>query len=225
MRHIGITGGIGSGKSTVTQMWVRCGAQAVDADQLSRDLTRAGGAAIPLIQAAFGESAIGSDGALDRARMRERVFGDPSAKALLEGILHPMIRQASSRLVELARLSGTQVLVHDIPLLVESGRHKSDKSDKSDKGNEGDKAHQHHNENLSPFDRILVVDCSPETQVSRVMARSGMARSEVLRIMQAQASREARLAAADWVLLNEGKTLAELEREVQALYQRAVEEA
>jgi len=198
MQHIGITGGIGSGKSTVTQMWVRCGAHAIDADQLSRDLTRSGGAAIPLIRQAFGPSSIASDGAMDRAHMRERVFSDPHVKAQLEAILHPMIRDASERLSQAARLSGARVLVHDIPLLVESGqqgRH---------------------------FDRVLVVDCSPETQVSRVMARSGMSRDEVLRIMQAQASRQARLAVADWVIVNEGIDLAQLEREVQALYQLAL---
>jgi dephospho-CoA kinase len=198
MQHIGITGGIGSGKSTVTQMWVRCGAHAIDADQLSRDLTRSGGAAIPLIRQAFGPSSIASDGAMDRAHMRERVFSDPHVKAQLEAILHPMIRDASERLSQAARLSGARVLVHDIPLLVESGR-------------QG----RH-------LDRVLVVDCSPETQVSRVMARSGMSRDEVLRIMQAQASRQARLAAADWVIVNEGIDLAQLEREVQALYQLAL---
>ena len=198
MQHIGITGGIGSGKSTVTQMWVRCGAHAIDADQLSRDLTRSGGAAIPLIRQAFGPSSIASDGAMDRAHMRERVFSDPHVKAQLEAILHPMIRDASERLSQAARLSGARVLVHDIPLLGESGR-------------QG----RH-------LDRVLVVACSPETQVSRVMARSGMSRDEVLRIMQAQASRQARLAAADWVIVNEGIDLAQLEREVQALYQLAL---
>ena len=198
MQHIGITGGIGSGKSTVTQMWVRCGAQAIDADQLSRDLTRSGGAAIDLIRQAFGPAAIGNDGAMDRAHMRERVFSDPHVKAQLEAILHPMIRDASERLSQAARLSGAQVLVHDIPLLVESGRHG-----------------RH-------LDRVLVVDCSPETQVSRVMARSGLSRDEVLRIIQAQASRQARLAAADWVIVNEDISLSELEREVQALYQLAL---
>ena len=199
MLHIGITGGIGSGKSTVTQLWVGCGAHAIDADQLSRELTQSGGAAMPLIRAAFGDMAIGSDGAMDRARMREWVFSSPELKAKLEGILHPMIGEESRRLTELARQSGAQVLVHDIPLLVETGKYKD------------------------KLDRILVVDCPLETQVSRVMARSAMERDAVLRIIQAQATREARLAVADWVILNEHKSLLELKKEVKALYALALE--
>ena len=143
--------------------------------------------------------AIGSDGAMDRARMREWVFSSPELKAKLEGILHPMIGEESRRLTELARQSGAQVLVHDIPLLVETGKYKD------------------------KLDRILVVDCPLETQVSRVMARSAMERDAVLRIIQAQATREARLAVADWVILNEHKSLLELKKEVQALYALALE--
>lgn len=201
MQHIGITGGIGSGKSTVTQMWVRCGAQAIDADQLSRQLTQTGGAAIPHIRAAFGDLAIGEDGAMDRARMREWVFSSPELKAKLESILHPMIGEESRRLTELARQNGTPILVHDIPLLVETGSKKRQ------------------------LDRILVVDCSLETQLSRVMARSAMSKEEVLKIIHAQAKREERLAVADWVILNDHKSLSELELEVKALYNLALSKA
>jgi dephospho-CoA kinase len=187
---VGLTGGIGSGKSSVARAFESRGVTVVDADALAHALTGPGGAAMPVIQAAFGAEFIDANGALDRARMRARVFTDPAARARLEGILHPMIRAESLRLANEAPGPYTILM---IPLLVESGVARS------------------------RCDRVLVVDCPEEEQVRRVMSRSGLEAEEVRAIMATQATRAERLAAADDVLENGGDP-ADIDPQVEALH-------
>ena len=189
--RIGLTGGIGSGKSTVLAMLQALGAAGIDADAISRATTAAGGAAIPLIARKFGADFIGGDGALDRARMRERAYAQPEARRELEQIIHPLVAEEIARQVQAALAAGARCIVFDIPLLVESTRWRPQ------------------------LDRVLVVDCTPETQVARVVARSGLAAEDVRAIIGAQAPRALRLAAADLVICNEGLTLDALRHEVQ----------
>ncbi len=191
MQRIGLTGGIGSGKSTVLQMLAGLGAATVDADAVSRSVTAPGGAAIPALRERFGPAFIAADGSLDRARMREHAFQDPAARADLEAIIHPLVGAAIREQEQLALGQGRPCLVYDIPLLVES-------------------AHWRRS-----LDRVAVVDCRPETQVARVMARSALPEAQVRAILAAQASRAQRLAAADIVICNEGLTLDELKQEVR----------
>lgn len=191
--RIGLTGGIGSGKSTVGALLTNHGATLVDTDLIARQLTLPAGAAIAAIAAAFGADAIDPSGALDRARMRETVFADASAKRRLEAILHPLIGLESQRQ---AAASTAPVVVFDVPLLVESGRWRG------------------------LVDKVLVVDCSEATQVERVVARSGWARDAVQAVISQQASRAQRRAAADAVICNDAITLAELTAQVDALWQR-----
>jgi dephospho-CoA kinase len=174
---IGLTGGIGSGKSTVAHLFETQGATLVDTDAIAHALTGPAGAAMPQIRAAFGESVVAPDGRLDRAAMRARVFADPAERRRLEGILHPMIRSESDRQIREAVGLYTMLVV---PLLIESGRWRD------------------------RIDRVLVVDCPESVQIERVIARSGLAREQVLAILAAQAQREARLAAADDVINNGG---------------------
>jgi dephospho-CoA kinase len=181
--RVGLTGGIGSGKSTVLRMLADLGAATIDADAISRGTTAAGGAAIPAVLQAFGADFITPEGALDRERMRRQAYADPGARKRLEGIIHPLVGQESARQVQAALDAGARCIVFDIPLLVESGRWRSQ------------------------VDRILVIDCSPETQLARVAARSGLQAEEVLAIIAAQAPRALRLAAADVVICNEGLSL------------------
>jgi dephospho-CoA kinase len=188
--RIGLTGGIGSGKSTVLQMLAQLGAAVIDADAISRATTAAGGAAIPAIAQRFGSEFITPEGALDRERMRERAYADPQARKQLEEIIHPMVGTESARQVEAALAAGVPCIVFDIPLLVESGRWRS------------------------KLDRVLVVDCSAETQVERVVARSKLAPEAVRAIMAAQATRAQRLAAADIVICNDGLSLDQLRDKV-----------
>jgi dephospho-CoA kinase len=190
--QIGLTGGIGSGKSTVAAMLVAHGAVLIDTDAISRGLTLPGGLAIEPLRAAFGNDLITPDGAMDRARMREHVFADPTAKARLEGILHPLIGLECNRQADAA---GDAVRVFDVPLLVESARWRA------------------------RVDRVLVVDCREEVQVARVLARSAWARDTVLAVIGQQASRAARRAAADAVIFNDGIGLEELAAEVATLWQ------
>lgn len=192
--RIGLTGGIGSGKSTVAALWVQRGATLVDTDAIARSLTLPGGLAIAPLMAAFGPSVIDASGAMDRQAMREKVFSDPGAKRLLEGILHPLIGEACEAQARLA----TGPVLFDIPLLVESGRWRSQ------------------------LHRILVVEASRETQVERVMARSAWPRETVERVIAQQATRAARRAAADGIIHNEGKSLATLDAEVALLWARWV---
>lgn len=191
--HIGLTGGIGSGKSTVAKTLVALGAVLIDTDAIARALALPGGAAIEPIRAAFGDKVIDASGAMDRAAMRERVFADPSAKARLEGILHPMIGQECN---QQALAAGSMPVVFDVPLLAESTQWRT------------------------RVDRILVVDCSAETQIERVMLRSSWTREAVQAVIASQATREARRACADAVIHNEGLTPTELAAEVGMLWDR-----
>jgi dephospho-CoA kinase len=165
--RIGLTGGIGSGKSTVLQMFAELGAAVIDADAISRASTAAGGAAIPAIAQRFGAQFITPGGALDRDRMRAHAYADPQARKQLEEIIHPLVGQESARQVDAAVAAGVPCIVFDIPLLVESGRWRAQ------------------------VDRVVVVDCSPETQIERVAARSGLKADDVRAIMSAQATRAA----------------------------------
>ena len=177
--RIGLTGGIGSGKSTVAAMLVEQGAALIDADAISRACTAAGGAALPAIAREFGPQLIAADGALDRAAMRELVFRDPGARQRLEAIVHPRVGAETERQARQALAQGRRLLVFDVPLLVESIERWRQR-----------------------VDRIVVVDCEPETQIARVMARNQLPRAQVEQILAAQASRAQRLAVADAVIFN-----------------------
>jgi dephospho-CoA kinase len=172
-RRIGLTGGIGSGKSTVAKILAECGAVIVDADAISRQLTATGGDAISAIGQIFGAAFITPAGALDRDAMRQQVFSDPAAKRRLEAIVHPLVTAETARQASAAESNGARCLVFDVPLLVESGRWRQ-------------QLHQ-----------VLVVDCTEELQISRVMARNGWAREAVQKVMDAQAKRAQRLEAPD----------------------------
>ena len=187
-----LTGGVGSGKSSVARLFVGRGVAVIDADALAHELTRSGGSAIPAIATAFGPEALDASGALDRARMRRLAFADPGARARLEAILHPLIRAESARQ---AAAATSAYVIHMIPLLVESG------------------------DPRPRCDRVLVVDCPEEEQIRRVMARSQLAREEVEAIIAAQASRADRLAYADDVIDNGGEP-SRLVPQVDALHQR-----
>jgi dephospho-CoA kinase len=196
---IGLTGGIGSGKSTVAGMLVEEGAALVDTDAIARALTAPGGAALPALAEVFGPEVIGADGALDRDRMRARVFAQACERQRLEAILHPMIQRealAQARIHEQARPGCT--VVFDIPLLAESAHWRQ------------------------RVDRVLVIDCTTETQIARVRARSGWPAEAVERVIAQQATREQRLAIADAVIVNEGLTLESLRQEVHAVWRRWV---
>jgi dephospho-CoA kinase len=189
---VGLTGGIGSGKSAVAALFAGLGVSVVDTDEIAHELTRSGGEAIAPIRAAFGDQAIARDGALDRAAMRKLAFGDARERNRLEAILHPMIRAESSRRLE--RAAGPYAILV-IPLLVESGVDRS----------------------RSP--RVLVVDCPEASQLERVMRRSGLPQAEVRAILATQATRAQRLAAADDVIDNAGAPQA-LEGQVARLHEK-----
>lgn len=179
MFTIGLTGGIGSGKSRVADWLAQWGAAVVDADAISHELTEPGGAAIGALRAAFGTAVIAPDGRMDRAWMRERAFSDATARRCLEDILHPLIARGIQ--ARAAQAVGPYLVVV-VPLLVESGSWRK------------------------CFDRICVVDCDPPTQIRRVRLRSRLTQEAIERIMVAQASRQDRLAVADDVILNDGAT-------------------
>ena len=191
---VGLTGGIGSGKSAAAEEFERLGATVVDTDAIARELTEPGGSAMPHIKALFGDSFVAPSGAMDRKAMRARVFSDPAARQALEALLHPMIRAEAER--RIGHAAGPYV-VYVVPLLVES------------------------KEPRRRADRILVVDVPEEVQVARVAARSGLPEAEVRGIMAAQASRAERRAAADDVIDN-GGTLDTLREQVRALHARYV---
>ncbi len=191
---IGLTGGIGSGKSTVSQMLTELGAHLVDTDAIARSLTAPGGSAIDAIAQHFGSHLIDAQGAMDRNRMRELAFADPQALARLEGILHPLIGQQAD--AQAAQARHDQHIVFDVPLLAESGRRWRDR-----------------------VDRVLVIDCDTETQIARVMARSAWPREAVEQVLAKQAQREARRALADHVILNETLSIEELRGEVNKLWE------
>ncbi|MDR2507208.1 MAG: dephospho-CoA kinase [Candidatus Accumulibacter sp.] len=191
---VGLTGGIGSGKTSAANLFSSSGALVVDTDAIAHDLTRPGGAAIPGIRAAFGPDAVQDDGRLNRARMRQLVFSDASAKECLEAILHPMIHaETQKRCLQ----TGAPYIVLVIPLLFETGFCRRE------------------------INRILLVDCDEAAQKRRVMARNGLSFGEVCAIMAAQASRAARLAAADDIILNDGG-IKMLDRQIARLHQKYV---
>lgn len=194
---IGLTGGIGSGKTTVAQCFEDRGIAVVDTDAIAHQITAAGGQAIGAIAQRFGEQMITADGSLDRQKMRDLVFEDPQQRQGLEAILHPMIRAISDRQLDLAH---SPYVLLAIPLLIES------------------------REPRERVHRILVVDCPESQQIERVMKRSGLSEARIRSIMAAQASREQRLAAADMVITNEG-SLEAVEAQVEALHQRFLQEA
>jgi dephospho-CoA kinase len=192
-----LTGGIGSGKSTVAQMLVAQGATLIDADAISRAATAAGGSAIAQIAADFGRDAINAQGAMNRDVMRQRVFSDPIARGQLEAIIHPLVGAESARQTEAARQAGCTLLVFDIPLLVESQRWRQQ------------------------LEKVLVVDCEKATQISRVRAREGANHGWTLaaveKVIASQATRAERLAAADLVIYNDGLALSELAIQVRQI--------
>jgi dephospho-CoA kinase len=175
--RIGLTGGIGSGKSTVAACLGQLGGQVIDTDAIARQITEPGGAAMAALRAAFGDACIDPSGALDRQHMRKLVFADDAAKRQLEAILHPLIGEQTRLLAE---QSCSKVLVFDVPLLVESGRWRRQ------------------------VDEVWVVDCCEPTQVTRVMARSGWTEEAVNAVIARQASRAQRRSAADLVIHNDG---------------------
>jgi dephospho-CoA kinase len=186
---VGLTGGIGSGKSTVADLFAAHGVPLVDTDLIAHRITAPHGMAMPQIAAEFGAAFVAADGSLDRARMRELVFSDDGARKRLEAITHPLIRAETNR--EQREAQGPYVIVV-VPLLVESGSWKG------------------------RVNRVLTVDCSVETQISRVMSRNGFGRDQVLAIIARQATREARLAAADDVIDNDNAPLDALKVQVDA---------
>ena len=177
--RLGLTGGIGSGKSTVGNLLASLGAALIDADQIARAATGPEGAAMPAIRAVFGDAYV-ADGALDRDRMRQLAFNRPEARAQLEAIVHPLVSLHSDLQAQQAVDRGCAVIVFDVPLLAESGRW------------------------ARRLDAVLVVDCSPETQIERVMRRNGLTREVVQAIIASQATRRARRAVADAVIANDG---------------------
>ena len=192
-RRIGLTGGIGSGKSTLAQLLVARGVALIDADAVSRQLTAAGGAAMPDIKREFGPAFIAADGSLARDRMRELVFAQPEARLRLQALLHPRILSALLEQESLLINQGKPLVLLDIPLLVESAHWRQ------------------------KLDRVLVVDCSTDTQIRRVMQRSGMTAEQVQGIMATQANRAQRLSAADWVIDNGSDDIGKLMRQAQAI--------
>ena len=193
MTRLGLTGGIGSGKSTVAELLRIHGAAVIDADAISRNLTAPGGLAIKPIADSFGPAFITADGALDRDRMRQVSYADSHARKRLESIMHPLIGSALERHEAVAIQSGRRCIVFDIPLLVESTRWRQ------------------------KVDQVLVVDCLEEVQIARVVARSGLAREMVEKIIASQASRTQRLRAADRIIFNAGDSKALLALEVEQI--------
>jgi dephospho-CoA kinase len=188
---LGLTGGIGSGKSTVAALFAECGASIIDADAISRQSTASGGSAITAIERAFGAVMLASDGSLDRDAMRALIFSQPEAKAQLESIIHPLVGQTIAAQQLAAVQAGHRLVVLDIPLLVESSHWRP------------------------KLDAVVVVDCAVETQIQRVMQRSQWTRAQVEQVIAAQASRQQRLAAADAVICNDGIDLATLKLQVR----------
>jgi dephospho-CoA kinase len=192
---VGLTGGIGSGKTTVAELFASRGAGLVDTDEISRRLTAPAQPAIADIARKFGPQFVAADGSLDRVRMRNLVFADPSARKDLEAILHPLIRRESTRQIS---ASTAPYVVVVVPLLIETGAYRG------------------------VMGRILVVDCEPETQVRRVTERSGLSRNEVLSIVASQVSRQQRLREADDVIHNDSG-LETLQAQVNPLHLRYLE--
>ena len=196
--HIGLTGGIGSGKSTVAQLLVQFGAALVDTDAIARSLTAAHGAALPAIAHAFGAEMISAQDGLDRDRMRALAFSDASARQGLEAILHPLIGEQARSQAALATQAGAPAVVFDVPLLAESGHWRT------------------------RVDWVLVVDCTLATQVHRVMLRNGWAEDTVRRVIAQQSSRERRRSLADAVIFNDSISRELLNAQVRSLWKHWV---
>ena len=188
---VGLTGGIGSGKSAAADAFEKLGATVVDTDAISHELTGPGGAAIAEIRRQFGSAFIDASGAMDRKRMRDLVFSDPEEKQRLEALLHPMIRAESARRIAAAK---GPYAVHVVPLLVESPDHRA------------------------RVGRVLVVDCPEDLQISRVRQRSGLPEEEIRRIIATQIQRDKRLASADDVIDNSGPISA-MQQQVHKLHE------
>jgi dephospho-CoA kinase len=191
--RLGLTGGIGSGKSTVAGFLADMGAAVIDADAIARSVTAVGGAAIAPIRATFGNTMITPEGALDRQQMRTLAFSHPQARQQLEAIVHPLVGAETRRQADAAIAAGQRCLVFDVPLLVESAHWRSQ------------------------VNAVLVVDCTEATQISRVMARSQLDAAAVQAIIAAQAPRAQRLQAADAVIFNDGLPLHVLRSKVATL--------
>jgi dephospho-CoA kinase len=194
--RLGITGGIGSGKSTVAQQLRQLGAAVLDADAISRELTAPEGLAMAAILATFGTPYLTPEGALDREKMRQLAFADPTARQRLEAIIHPLVAQETWCRARLAEQIGHPCLVFDIPLLAESASWRGQ------------------------LDWVLVVDCRVETQIARVMARNQLERAAVQAVMAAQVSRQRRLSCADAVIFNDTSCLEDLALQVSQLAPR-----
>jgi dephospho-CoA kinase len=192
--RLGLTGGIGSGKSTVATLLAEAGAAVMDADAISRALTLQGGQAIPAILATFGENLITPEGAMDREAMRSLVFSDPQAKRQLEAIIHPLVALTLKAQTQAAMDSGKTCLVFDVPLLVESGERWR-----------------------RQVDWVWVVDCQTDTQVQRVVQRNQLSPDAIQKIIAQQASRTQRLACADAVIYNDGIDLSQLKQQVREM--------
>ncbi|GAA1983011.1 dephospho-CoA kinase [Kitasatospora viridis] len=192
MRKIGLTGGIGAGKSAVSKLLVSYGAVLVDSDLISREVVAPGTPGLAAVVAEFGAGVLAADGSLDRPALGAVVFADPERLKALNAIVHPLVRQRSAELE--AAAAPDAVVVHDVPLLAENG--------------------------LAPlYDRVVVVDADEEVRLDRLVRLRGMAESEARSRMAAQASREQRLAVADLVVANNG-TLEELEQRVRAVWEQ-----
>jgi dephospho-CoA kinase len=190
---LGLTGGIGSGKSTVAAILASIGAAVVDADAISRATTSQGGSAIAALRASFGSSMLTPNDALDRDQMRALIFSNPAAKVQLEGIVHPLVAKAIAEQSRQADDAGARCIVFDIPLLVESRHWRQ------------------------TFQRVLVVDCSEATQIHRVSVRNALSNDDIKKIIASQSPRVLRLRAADAVLFNDGITIEDLEQQVREM--------
>lgn len=191
MLRIALTGGVASGKSTVARLFQALGARIIDTDQVAREIVAPGTPALAQIVERFGPAVLRGDGTLDRVRLRDIVFSDSAARARLEAITHPAIRE---RVAELSAQAGGPYQIIAVPLLAETGTHRN-------------------------YDRVLVVDCDPEVQLGRLMLRDGLTREQASSVLAAQAPREARLAIADDVLANDSDPAA-LAPQVESLHRR-----
>ena len=191
--RLGLTGGIGSGKSTVSGLLQQMGAAVIDADAISKAATASGGSAIATLKAEFGAAVLTEDGALDRVQMRDLIYSNADAKARLEAIVHPLVGHAIAEQARQADIIRARCIVFDIPLLIESQNWRA------------------------KLDRVLVIDCSEETQIARVVARNGFTEQEIRKILQSQATRVNRRAAADTVVFNDGISLDDLRQQVREI--------